>query len=215
MTSDRGEGGPARAGRSGASVDVARAPASGEGHRDARDPVASRGDAPVTTDVTAFADAGPSIDCGGPPARRLEVAVRSDVAEIEPLVAQVAASCADFGYPPRLVGLNVPVALSEALANAIVSGNGSDPRKQVRLRACVSAERVVLEVADQGPGFDLEACIHRPDEPDFREREDGRGLFLMRRLMDRVEQVRPTGWGSAVRLTLLRAPADPTAAATP
>ena len=60
----------------------------------------------------------------------------------------------------------------------------------------------MLEVEDQGSGFDLEASLRDPTDPENLEREDGRGLFLMRALMDRVEQYRDAG--NVVRLTLRR-----------
>jgi serine/threonine-protein kinase RsbW len=60
----------------------------------------------------------------------------------------------------------------------------------------------VLEVADQGVGFDLDACTRDPTRPENLNREDGRGLFLMRSLMDRVERF--TDGGNVVRLTLYR-----------
>jgi anti-sigma regulatory factor (Ser/Thr protein kinase) len=51
-------------------------------------------------------------------------------------------------------------------------------------------------------GFDLDACTVEVDEETL-DREDGRGLFLMRKLMDRVEQI-AAQQGNTVRLTLLR-----------
>jgi len=138
-------------------------------------------------------------------AEPLDVTLANDVALVESVVSAVVARCVAHGYAPRVCHLNVPVALSEALANAIVSGNDGDPAKAVRLRACVDARAVVLEITDQGTGFDMDACTARGDEPDFLEREGGRGLFLMRRLMDRVEQFRSPGGGSVVRMTLRRA----------
>ena len=143
----------------------------------------------------------PCTPDGGDP---LDVTLASDVSLVEPVVAAVVARCEAHGYAPRVCHLNVPVALSEALANAIVSGNGGDPAKAVRVRACVDAGGVVLEVTDQGAGFELDACAARGDEDDFLEREGGRGLFLMRRLMDEVEHFRSPAGGSVVRMTLRR-----------
>ena len=100
--------------------------------------------------------------------------------------------------------LNVPVALTEALSNAILRGNQDDPRKHVRIRAWVDDQALVVEVADEGLGFDLDACMVDPTTPDRIESEDGRGLFLMRKLMDAVECV-PSPPGTMVRLTLRRA----------
>ena len=72
-----------------------------------------------------------------------------------------------------------------------------------RLRARVDMECLILEVRDEGPGFDIEASLVDPTVPANLDREDGRGLFLMRSLMDSVERIEvPTG--SMVRMTLHR-----------
>jgi serine/threonine-protein kinase RsbW len=75
--------------------------------------------------------------------------------------------------------------------------------KQVRVRAVVSDAALVLEVADEGSGFDMDACTVDPTSPGNLEREDGRGLFLMRSLMDRVERYEANA-RNVVRLTLNR-----------
>jgi serine/threonine-protein kinase RsbW len=110
--------------------------------------------------------------------------------------------CQDLHFAQRQVMLNVPVALTEALSNAILRGNSDDPSKTVHVRALVDPDRLVIEVRDQGEGFDIDACTVDVG-PDTLEREDGRGLFLMRKLMDRVECV-PDSPGNTVRLTLNR-----------
>lgn len=107
-------------------------------------------------------------------------------------------------YAARQLMLNVPVALTEALSNAILRGNADDPRKRVRVHARVDRVHLVIEVTDEGAGFDMDACTIDPTTPEHLENEDGRGLFLMQKLMDRVERFagRP---GNVVRLTLRRA----------
>ncbi|MDB4907185.1 MAG: putative anti sigma factor [Gemmatimonadetes bacterium] len=113
--------------------------------------------------------------------------------------------CQAMHFAPRQVMLNVPVALSEALSNAICRGNGEDPRKHVRITAVVDERELVIEVTDEGGGFDLEAQLTDPTTPDKIGLEDGRGLFLMRKLMDLVEAFpTPDLRGSVVRLTLHR-----------
>lgn len=107
-------------------------------------------------------------------------------------------------FAPRQLMLNLPVALTEALSNAILRGNADDPRKHVRVRAHVDHHMLVVEVTDQGAGFNLDSCTIDPTTPDRLESEDGRGLFLMRKLMDSVE-CRGDGDGNVVRLTLRRA----------
>lgn len=133
----------------------------------------------------------------------IDVRIPSDVRYIEPIVGEVVRRCAEHALPARACRLNVPVALTEALSNAILRGNGEDSSKGVRVRATIDDRALVLEVEDEGDGFDLEECIVDPQQADNFLREDGRGLFLMRSLMDRVEQV-PTG-ANIVRLTLHRA----------
>ena len=132
----------------------------------------------------------------------LDVRIPSDLRYIEPIVGVVTRSCFELAFPPRACNLQVPVALTEALSNAIIYGNGEDVTKRVRVSARFEERSLVLEVADEGRGFDFDACLHDPTDPQHLEREDGRGLFLMTRLMDRVERF--TDGGNVVRLTLRR-----------
>jgi len=129
--------------------------------------------------------------------------IPSDVREIEPIVEEVTRECRVLALSARQCALNVPVALTEALSNAILRGNRGVRDKQVRVRAMVSDSALVLEVADEGGGFDLDACTVDPTRPGNLEREDGRGLFLMRSLMDRVERYEADE-RNVVRLTLRR-----------
>jgi serine/threonine-protein kinase RsbW len=132
----------------------------------------------------------------------LDIRIPSDVQYIEDIVGQVVARCEAHRFERRHCALNVPVALTEALSNAILRGNGDDHARSVHIRARVDAMQLVLEVRDEGAGFDLDACTDDPTTPDNIIREDGRGLFLMRRLMDRVERF--SDGGNVVRLTLRR-----------
>ncbi len=132
----------------------------------------------------------------------VDVEIPSDVSQIEPLVHLVTEHCRSLHLPKRQCSLNIPVALSEALSNAIVRGNNEDPAKHVRLLATVSDTQLVFDVADEGRGFDMNDVSYDPSSQDDVEREDGRGIFLMQKLMDRVEQI--TQPRHTVRLTLNR-----------
>ncbi len=83
------------------------------------------------------------------------------------------------------------------------AATGEDRSKPVFVRARVDASQLVIEVLDQGAGFDLEACAADPTTPDRLLHEDGRGLYLMVQLMDQVERVEENG-GNVVRMTLWR-----------
>jgi serine/threonine-protein kinase RsbW len=132
----------------------------------------------------------------------IDVEIPSDVRYIEKVVDLVQKQCAQLEFPPHHCSLNVPVALSEAISNAILRGNREDPAKHVRVHAACTDRELVVEVADEGAGFDLDRSTRDPTSPENLSREDGRGLFLMKRLMDRVERF--TGDGNVVRLVLRR-----------
>ncbi len=132
----------------------------------------------------------------------VEVDIPSDVRYIENIVAMVTRQCAQLSYAPRQLALNVPVALTEALSNAILYGNRERRDRHVHVRAEVDRDRLVVEVSDEGAGFDLETAEIDPTSPENLLREDGRGLFLMRRLMDSVERFDDRG--NVIRMTLRR-----------
>ena len=132
----------------------------------------------------------------------IELEIPSDVRYIERVVELVTGQCEQLCYTARHCALNVPVALTEALANAILRGNRENPEKHVRVSAHLDINRLVMEVADEGEGFDLDECTLDPTTEDRIDSEDGRGLYLMRRLMDSVERF--NDHGNVVRLTLRR-----------
>lgn len=134
--------------------------------------------------------------------RTLDLRIPSELQQIEGVVEAVVRRCAGIALDDRTLALNLPVALTEALSNAILRGNGEDSAKEVRVRVELSDEALIVEVEDEGQGFDLEECTEDPTTPENLEREDGRGLFLMRALVDRVENFRAVG--NVVRLTLRR-----------
>ena len=131
-----------------------------------------------------------------------DLEIPSDVEYIEGVVELARQRCRELKLSPTKCSLNVPVALSEALSNAILRGNDSVGGKHVRVRAIISDTDLVFEVVDEGPGFDLDECERDCTTDENISKEEGRGLFLMRRLMDRVESFRNKG--NVVRLTLRR-----------
>lgn len=132
----------------------------------------------------------------------MEIEIPSDVRYIEHVVEVVTRQCAQLDFGAHQLSLTVPVALTEALSNAILRGNLEDVARSVHVRCDVNRERLVLEVVDEGNGFDLDRCLVDPTSPDNLLREDGRGLFLMARLVDSVERF--TSHGNVVRLTIRR-----------
>lgn len=82
---------------------------------------------------------------------------------------------------------DLEIAVREALANAILHGNQLHKGKRVYLRCYAGPSTgLLILVRDQGPGFNP-AHVPDPRHPDRRHLHHGRGLLLMRELMDRVE----------------------------
>lgn len=130
----------------------------------------------------------------------------SELCHIAPVVDDIVAMCREAGFSPRLCRLNVPIAVTEALSNAMLKGNCGNAALCVELRVEIDGERLLVEVCDQGCGFTLDAVVQSPNDEDWFEREDGRGIFLMRQLMDRVENSGIAGQaGHQLRLILHKA----------
>jgi serine/threonine-protein kinase RsbW len=80
----------------------------------------------------------------------------------------------------------VELALREALSNAVIHGNRRDPNKLVEIRCrCERGKCVCLVVKDQGKGFDPNA-VRDPLRPEGLQAEHGRGIHLMKVMMDEV-----------------------------
>jgi serine/threonine-protein kinase RsbW len=81
---------------------------------------------------------------------------------------------------------DVHVSFEEALRNAMIHGNKSQPDKKVKIETEVTDEYIVISVEDEGDGFDPKDL---PD-PTLEEnllREGGRGVYLINHLMDEVK----------------------------
>jgi serine/threonine-protein kinase RsbW len=102
----------------------------------------------------------------------------SSSAEVVPLLEQVLAAMVEHGYSSRSC-FELRLALEEAIVNGLRHGNGGDPSKRVWLRYRACAEEVLVEVEDEGPGFDLTA-VPDPTAVENLEKPSGRGLLLMR-----------------------------------
>jgi serine/threonine-protein kinase RsbW len=81
----------------------------------------------------------------------------------------------------------IELALTEALANAVVHGAQSDPSKVVECDvACDEQRGMLIVVRDPGPGFDP-AEIANPCHGENIYSSHGRGIFLINQLMDDVQ----------------------------
>lgn len=91
------------------------------------------------------------------------------------------------------------IALREAVTNAIKHGNALDPEKKVDVELIVREDAVDIVVEDEGGGFDP-AAVEDPLAPDNLLKTAGRGIFYMRKFMDKIEYDFGDGGGTKVRL---------------
>lgn len=115
----------------------------------------------------------------------LRQSLPSQIQAISPFVDQLMHFIAESR---RMDGseMDIEIALGEALENAIVHGNREDPDKRVYLTCrCTSDGEVSITVQDEGQGFDT-GTLSDPTTPENRLRTSGRGIYLMKSLMDEV-----------------------------
>src|ERR1700735_2221052 len=120
----------------------------------------------------------------GGPCLELEHSLPSEVAAISPFVDKPMrlirkCGCADEGES------DVEIALREALANAIIHGNHENPGKHVHVCCRCEPSEISLAIKDEGSGFDVDKILD-PTAPENTGSAHGRGIFLMKALMDEV-----------------------------
>jgi len=82
--------------------------------------------------------------------------------------------------------IDIETAVREAVANAMVHGNGENPSKRVYVECrCYTDREVSITIRDEGAGFDTSA-VPDPTTPESRLCEHGRGIYLMKTLMDEI-----------------------------
>jgi anti-sigma regulatory factor (Ser/Thr protein kinase) len=147
--------------------------------------------------------------------------IESDCARIEPLVENLTRQLREVARADDRCCYEVALALTEAIANAVIHGNLEIPSsvredgvgallglaerrrraepfasRRVQVTCDCRADRVVYVIRDEGPGFDVGALP--PPDAWPADRISGRGMLLIRAYMDRVEH---NARGNEIRLT--------------
>ena len=110
----------------------------------------------------------------------------SDVNCIEEAVELVTRHCLAGHQASQTIRFRLRVVLSEALSNAIIKGNCEDQSKWVDVRAELVPDSIRVFVTDEGPGFDP-GTVPEPIRPEQLDEARGRGLYLIRKLVDAVQ----------------------------
>lgn len=81
---------------------------------------------------------------------------------------------------------DIHVSFEEALRNAMIHGNKMDDQKKVIVETEVTEKEVIISVEDEGEGFDP-GVVPDPTIDENLLKESGRGVYLIRHLMDEVK----------------------------
>ena len=115
----------------------------------------------------------------------LDRVIPSDPRFLDGAVREIAEAVDGTGYWGDVEGIGL--AVREALANAIIHGNRCDPEKTVGISVAVNENcDLLIIVKDSGPGFDPSE-VPNPTVGDNLLANHGRGIFLIRMLMDQVD----------------------------
>jgi serine/threonine-protein kinase RsbW len=116
----------------------------------------------------------------------LSLTIRAEKSAIEPVVQRLVAFAVEHLPGAEEKHLQIDLALQEAVANAVVHGCKADATLEIKCWASFQAERGVLFViSDPGPGF-IPAEVPDPMQEENLSFDHGRGVFLIRQLMDEV-----------------------------
>jgi serine/threonine-protein kinase RsbW len=81
---------------------------------------------------------------------------------------------------------NLCIAITEVVGNAIVHGNKKDPKKKVFIEFHFKGDSIAISVRDEGKGFKPDS-VSNPLRPENLMKESGRGIFILKALMDDVK----------------------------
>jgi len=116
---------------------------------------------------------------------RVHLEIGSRLENVELVQIAVEASLEQLAIE-EAVSSQIGTAVREAVANAIKHGNQSDASKQVSVDFGLEGDEIVIEVQDEGLGFDPNR-VPNPLEPENLLKPNGRGILLIREFMDRVQ----------------------------
>lgn len=101
---------------------------------------------------------------------------------VEKMIDEISSEC---NLSSEIYG-NILIATLEAANNAIMHGNKLDEGKMVNINCILENDQLKVSVKDQGKGFDYNS-IPDPTSPENIENINGRGVFLMEKLSDKIE----------------------------
>ncbi|MBN2522329.1 MAG: ATP-binding protein [Bacteroidales bacterium] len=102
--------------------------------------------------------------------------------KVERLVDELSA---EYNISTDIYG-NILIAVLEAANNAILHGNKLEESKIVNIELQIKDDKLTFKIEDEGVGFDYKN-VPDPTAPENIENVNGRGIFLMEKLSDKLE----------------------------
>jgi serine/threonine-protein kinase RsbW len=81
---------------------------------------------------------------------------------------------------------DIRLCVEEVVRNAIEHGNKHNKRSKVKINYRIEDDKFIIEVEDEGAGFDYKS-LPNPTHEDNIMKGSGRGIYLVRHLMDKAE----------------------------
>ncbi len=128
----------------------------------------------------------------------VDMQLDSNLESVDKAESTVLRIAGELGFPEDDLH-SIGMAVREAAVNAVVHGNRYNARKKVHLSVTHGPGRLIIVIADEGEGFDIDA-LPDPLAQDNLLRQSGRGLLLIRAFVDEFELRRRQPHGTEVRL---------------
>jgi len=132
--------------------------------------------------------------------RLKEFSIKNDLSEIERLIDEALAFCADCSLPENAL-FDIRLAVEESVSNIIKYGYGDGEPHQIHLTVEAGNHGLILQIKDDGKAFNpLESPTPNISAPLEEKSIGGLGIYLLRSVMDRMEYKRD-GNNNVLRLT--------------
>ncbi len=114
-----------------------------------------------------------------------KIRIESEISNIRIVENAIDDAIGEIGISKESYG-KILVSTLEAVNNAIIHGNRSNPAKKVDILISYKIDVLTIKITDQGNGFKPEE-VPDPTYPENLEALNGRGVFLMMRLADEIK----------------------------
>ena len=116
---------------------------------------------------------------------RVSVKIPSEIKNIRKVSARILESLSQYTLDEDSI-FDIRLCIEEAVRNAIVHGNRLNKNLHVKIKYCTDNDKLNMEVEDEGLGFDPKAVVDPTGDKNIMK-ESGRGVCLIKRLMDKVD----------------------------